>query len=304
MAHTIGLRVYRVTFHERGQLARLPNDDSRLFGTQHLLDEFVKHHISSTNLVDAQRGWFFENPNLDNEQDISSIIQYGVHGIASTIVDVKTRVEKYKRQLEDMEEIPLFFRAWRTPGEHYCLMAFQSFGPRSCVGFVQSAFVEFVKAKTGEQISVRYRKLMPTDSAIGPASSAPVKEITLIKHNQSSDRASDYLNGAPNFFDVKLSLVSRRKEGFGFFGNINEAKIRKMAGPVALVDDFDSATAEVLIAGKRRKIGIFGDHSDVGTIDITEEVVLDNSHPTSQSMLKVTKEYMNYFHQAISEAKV
>jgi len=67
MSNAIGLRFYRVTLHEERVKSTIAIDDRRMFkGDSHFLSEFVKKHKTVTNVDEAQRGWFFHEPNLKN----------------------------------------------------------------------------------------------------------------------------------------------------------------------------------------------------------------------------------------------
>ncbi|MCK0098385.1 hypothetical protein MWU38_03215 [Qipengyuania sp. S6317L1] len=104
MANTIGLRFYRVSFHEGRGAPSLMNDDRRLFqNDDHLLNEFVVKHQQVTTIEDAQRGWFFEVPDQSKPRKVSGRITYGIHGITSRFVDLKTREEEFKRKNNHLE---------------------------------------------------------------------------------------------------------------------------------------------------------------------------------------------------------
>lgn len=300
MSNAIGLRFYRVTFHEERASATIDTDDARLsHGEKHLLSEFMTKHTNVTNVDEAQRGWFFDKPQKTNDRSVIGRITYGIHGIVSRFVDIANRQEKFKRTVSDLEEIPLFFQFFRPKGEHYMIFVFQSYGVRSCVYLVQEAFRSYIKSKA--DLTVRFKKLMPAEAGIDPFAAGLVKEMTLLKRKVSSDRVDAYSDDAPGEYDVKLSLVAKGKSNFGFYRNLTSKKVKDAAHSIALIDDFDKAVVKVKLGNNSKHITMFGDQSEAGTIDVTDEkqLVMDDGHPTPQSLEEVAKPLLKHFNTAL-----
>lgn len=305
MSNAIGLRFYRVTFHEERSRSTIKTDDARLFhGEKHLLSEFITKHKNVTNIDEAQRGWFFDNPKNTNDRSVVGRITYGIHGIISRFVDIVNRQEQFKRKASHLEEIPLFFQFFRPKGEHYVIFVFQSYGVRSCVSLVQEAFREYIKAKT--ELTVRYKKLMPTEAGLDPFSAGIVKEMTLLKRKASSDKVDAYRDDAPGEYDVKLSLVAKGRSNFGLYKNLTSRKIKEAGYSVAMIDDFDKATVKVKLGDNSKYITIFGDQGEAGTIDVTDDDDLSmyDGHPTVASLEKVSKPLLKIFNNALIGYKV
>ena len=300
MSNAIGLRFYRVTLHEERASATIENDDARLFhGERHLLSEFIRKHTTVTNVDEAQRGWFFDQPIGADSRTVSGRITYGVHGIVSRFVDIVDRKEKFKRKASDLEEIPLYFKLYRPKAEHYMIFAFQSFGVRSCINLVQSAFRKYVKDKSG--LTVRFRKLMPAEAGIEPFAAGIVKEMTFLKRKVSSDRVDSYRDDAPAEYDVKLSLLAKGRTNFGLYRDLSPEKVKKAGHSIILVDDFDKATVRVNLDGNTKYITMFGNQGEAGTIDVTDDEDLDieDGHPTKESLDKVIEPLLKHFNNAL-----
>lgn len=300
MSNTIGLRFYKVTFHEERNSSTIDTDDARLWhGDKHLVSEFMTKHTTVTNVDDAQRGWFFDKPKNTNERDVTGRITYGIHGIVSRFVDVVSRHEKFKRTAVDLEEIPLFFQIFRPKGEHYIIFVFQSYGVRSCIFLVQKAFREYIKSKA--DLTVRFRKLMPAEAGIDPFSAGLVKEMTLFKRKVSSDKVDAYRDDAPGEYDVKLSLVAKGKTNFGFYRNLTSKKIKDAGHSVASFDEFDKATVRVKLGNNSKHITVFGDQGEAGTIDVTDDELLKTAdgHPTEESLKNIAKPILKHFNNAL-----
>lgn len=304
MTNVIGLRFYRVTLHEEGQSPTFANDDPKMFkGEKHLLSEFVQKHTKVTTVDDAQRGWFFNKPTDLSKKTISGRITYGIHGITSRFVDLVGRDERFKREANHLEEIPLYFRFYRPEGEHYMIFAFQSYGIRSCVSLVQQSFKEYVKNQSS--LIVRYKKLMPADAGVEPFADGYVKHMTFLKRKVSSDEVDAYRDDAPTEYDVEVSLKARGKANFGRYKEMSKEKLKKAGHTIALIDDFDKGTVKVSLDGSSKNITVFGDQGEVGTIDVSDDkkLKLEDGHPTVESLDTISKSIVKQFNNALTGFK-
>ena len=142
---------------------------------------------------------------------------------------------------------------------------------------------------------------MPAEAGFDPFATGLVKEMTLLKRKVSSDKVDAYRDDAPGEYDVKLSLVARGKSNFGFYKNLTTKKIKDAGYSIAMIDDFDKATVKVKIGNNSKHITMFGDQGEAGTIDVSEEegLVIDNGHPTIESLENVTKPLLKHFNNAM-----
>jgi len=214
-------------------------------------------------------------------------------------VDIFDRKEHFKRKSNHLEEIPLYFRFYRPEGEHYMIFAFQSFGVRSCVHLVQSAFTNYMRENFG--LMARFRKLMPADAGFDPLSLGIVKEMTFLKRHVSSDKVDSYRDDAPGEYDVKLSLVAKGKSNFGVLKNLTADKVKTAGYSVALLEEFDKATVRVAINGSSKHVTVFGDQGEAGTIEVTDDddLIMEDGHPTIESMNKITRSLLEHFNKAL-----
>jgi hypothetical protein len=230
---------------------------------------------------------------------VSGRITYGIHGIESRLVDMVSRREEFKRKASHLEEIPLYYQFLRPASERYLVFAFQSFGVRSCIHLVQTAFRDYVRDKAG--LIVRYKKLMPADAGIDPFAAGLVKEMTLLRRKVSSDKVDAYREDSPAEYDVKISLLARGKTNFGTFGKLTTDKIRRAGHSVAAVEEFDKALVKVSLNGNSKTITMFGEKGEAGTIDVSDDDLIkyDSGHPTKGSLDEVAKPLMKYFNDAL-----
>lgn len=269
-------------------------------------DEFLKSFVAEQSVAtqdsERQRIWYFDTPKLSKVNEIDGFIKYGVYGFESNLIDSKTRKHRFKREVGDFEQIDLYYQFWRSSGAAGALLAMQSFQGRSCISLVTKAAAEaFRKEYPG--FTLRIRKLMPASLRATVLSGSPVRSVTLVAKEVSSDRSKNYGSATmPEEIDVTVRLVARKNGSFGSLGDLNEAKLGKLRLPVWLVDStsFDRVSAEIDWNGRRRKVGVFGYSSEAGGMDVTADVTFAaNGHPTYESVRSQADDLLGPFAQSL-----
>jgi hypothetical protein len=218
------------------------------------------------------------------------IIRYGSSGYESEIIDRRTRTLRLKREVTDMDVIPLYFRFWVPERGDYALIALQTFGQRSCVNRFQQAFESFFRTSY-DGYRVTYSAVVLTD--LESVKSAVVKSISLVKRDASSDRAVDQLGIPSTMVDYNLSVTAKRKDNLGRAGAIIE-KFKSLGKDDTLDlmgEEFDEAQAYVKVGTRKRKITLFGVSKDSGKIDLSDDVSrMPSGHPKFDSISAQVKE--------------
>lgn len=297
MVNTIGLRCYLVTAQRERDPAWLSFDDDLEFELtpERFLKNFIETHAEPVRDHDRERSWYFAPANPPAENGSSKgYIHYGTFGFESKIVNLRTRKASYNRKVDDAEEIPLFYEFWRPDDADYALMAFQSFGVRSCINAVQEKFKDrFSSANPG--YAIRFTKLVPDDGSGGVYSTAPVKHIRLIKRNASADIADKYVAESSKPIDIELHLKARRNQSLGPFGTVSRKLKSGRAGGLITYEgvEFGEAIANIRIGGKYRPVGVFGSNADTGVIDLTPDVKKGrDGHPIYTSIEEQTAQIL------------
>lgn len=144
---------------------------------------------------------------------------------------------------------------------------------------------------------------MPASLRATVLSGSPVRSVTLVAKEVSSDRSKNYGSATmPEEIDVTVRLVARKNGSFGSLGDLNEAKLGKLRLPVWLVDStsFDRVSAEIDWNGRRRKVGVFGYSSEAGGMDVTADVTFAaNGHPTYESVRSQADDLLGPFAQSL-----
>ncbi len=305
MTISIGLRVYKFEMYEKFQREPLNwRDDDDLPSLKAFFDGFVDKNQTPNDDEVELRSWFFDKPKIKDKFTIKGIAQYGTFGFESDLLNTKTRKKNYRRQKDDLEQIPLYYQFWIPDGKNFGFAAFQSFQTRSCAGRIIKHIQQSFSSEHDEK-QVRFKKLMPEDANGSALFASPVKEVTLISSNASSDAFERYSRARKNQpVDLQVSIRAKKGDTFGLYRDFNEARMKALASTAVVFDEveFDKMSASVKVGKKIRKVGVFGYNSDAGLIDITESVKLaSSSHPKFKSVDKETDDILSEFFKIVAE---
>ena len=301
MAKAIGFRAYLLSVSEKGKSKSLSFDSDAL--TAHfskIVTDFVDDNNQPNSVEEMERTWFFEKDSMSKELNIFGTVHYGTYGFESNFKNNRTKALNYRRKTTDVEEIPLYFQFWVPGGKRYAFVIFQSFQGRSCVQMILDAFKQRFES-THPDLTLRARKLVPNDANGSIYNTAPVKRIRLIKKDTSSDLADVHAGRSnPESVDVELTVSARRSKSLGSLRAVSRAL--KHDGVLTYEGmEFDHAVAQIRVGGKLRPVGIFGDHSNAGVIDVSESIVFGaDGHPTMESLKKNSKDILADFYNIVS----
>lgn len=287
MTSSIGLRFYKVTAHAKHQRGSEPCDPGELKQPVHdFLEGFVASHGEAVDDDESERSWYFEPHESNVDNSIRGYIRYGTFGFESTFRSAKTKTKKYDRQVDDVEEVPLFFEFWQPKDTLRHIFSFQSFHGRSCVSLVVHAIQKAFELENPEHI-LRFKKLVAIDSPNSLYKDAHVKKLTFTRSQVFSDRFSAYSEaGEPRSVKFEMSVKPQRGAILGRLGDIAGNFEPNKDGLVVIEgQEFEEAVATVLVGNRYRPVGILGPTADTGAIDVTETVVKGpNGHPTFDSI--------------------
>lgn len=307
MAASIGIRAYQVTVNKKGDRPLMRFDAPELsVQVPDFISGFIKKNTATVQNTALERSWFFEPREDDQDGSHKGYVQYGTYGFESNLVNNKTKTKNYRRQVDDVEEIPLFYEFWFPAVANFGLIAFQSFQGRSCISIVMSKMREAFET-ANPRYRLQYKKLLPNDVRGSLYYSAPVKKLRFIKRGAPSDITDRYLpNSVHGGIDFEVALSARRRRSLGDLGSMLES-LKSSAGGVVLHDgiEFNEAVAEIKVGNALRRVGVFGSNSDAGVIDLTDVITRGaDGHPTFESMVKESDAILKDFHEILSGREI
>jgi hypothetical protein len=298
MANKIGMRIYRISVNERGSSKRVPlNHPDLRPSVDTFIARFVAHHATATQHDTLERSWYFEDRSAPNATSINGYIHYGTFGFESNFVDAKTKKKNYRRKVDDVEEIPLFFEFWFPPKSDFGLVAFQSFQGRSCIQIVIQAMKESFERNNPDYV-INFFKLQPMDGKSGAFEKAPVRQVRLIKKNADGDVADKYFSSNKSgSIDFEIRIAARRKGSLGALGDIVSSLQSRSGIIVHEGIEFPEAIAEVRVGDGTRKINLIGVGGDAGVIDLSDSVTRGiDGHPTFDSIAREANSLLRDFY--------
>ena len=311
MSFSIGVRVYQINVENEENGSQITMSSGAAEGDVYKF--FFFFFGKNTEINDhsrKQRSWYFEK-NLNSEpSSLYGYIKYGTYGFESDLIDRKTKENNYRRKAGDLEEIPLYFHFWIPEGSSFGLVAFQSFGSRSCVTILIDAATKMYSEKR-KGYKLRFRKLMPEDVKGSGVFSAPVKRLTLIRKMIPKNIEDKYLSHiSTEECELEVSIKAKRKRSLGEYGKI----FSLFSGEKEVADkpvlrfnglEFDQAKAEINFGNKRRTVGLLGYNSDAGVIDLTDAVEIGaDGHPLFESICEETKSIILDFFDTLSSKTI
>ena len=159
----------------------------------------------------------------------------------------------------------------------------------------------FEKANPG--FVIVFKKLLPNDLSGSMYYSAPVKKLRLIKRNASKDLTDKYLGERTRqTIDFEVSLTAKRNGNLGLLASLSRSLKKDALGVITHEGiSFGEAVAEIRVGGRTRRVGVFGNNSDAGVIDLTDVIVRGpNGHPTFASLEKESNALLKDFHTTVS----
>lgn len=272
MENSIGLHIYAITQHKTRKPKKIlfseNGDGARLLKS---VPNFInKYKSAEYEDGETPRPWYLD-PSSQKSGTFDGSIMYGSSGFATDIVDRETRSTQYKRKISDIEIFPLYYRLWVPTAGEYALLALQTFGQRSCVGRFQTALESgFRQTNSGHRIV--FNPVAPGE--IASYQSAEVKKLSLTKRDYSSDAAENQLGDPGALVDLGVSFSAKPRSHLGRLKSFASRVMPAKSGSVLEYNDtqFDEATAEIMVGGKRRTVTLVGISRNTGKFDLTDQV--------------------------------
>lgn len=228
------------------------------------------------------------------KRSVDGLLEIGHFGYGSSLRDVKTGNENYRRKISDAEMIPLYYCMWIPKSGTRGVLALQYFGE---VG-AKSCFQELLTSrfeKKYKDYSLRIRKLVSEAVIRKALEKAPIAKLRFIQHGVAKDIADAYAGNRLDPKTAHVELVIKVKKTVSIGQGARDRIMQVLQGKRKLdsvleLDGFEyqELKAEVELAGRIRTIRIGKPDGMTSKIDVTDSVEVDaDGHPKKASITKV-----------------
>lgn len=303
MTATICLRLYSIYVSDAKDRLGKKINYKEIPGLENFIDDFIQDGLSAKADSRAERSWYFEIKNSNNDDRNQGYVHYGTYGFESKLKNRKSNEYVYSRSIDDVEEVPLFYDFW-MPDDQNVLASFQTFQGRSCVRLVSQDLHEWFSERF-KGFKIHIRKIVPYQMKGTSFFDAPVKKIKLINRSASSDITDNYTGGSVEDVNIELCITAKKK---GSFGPLRSLTDRFQVAQTKLLTfgdmEFNEVSAEVNIGGRPRRVGVIGCNNDSGLIDISQSVDrAPNGHPVFDSVRLQSLEILEDIFSVIGDEK-
>lgn len=295
------MRVYKIFVTQKGSVVPVEGHLSKLNA---FFQTFVQSNLNVNTFDDNERSWYFSGPQWNSDLNrADALINYGIAGFESRLVDSSTQTESYRRKTTDSEEIDLFFEVICPTSQNFALAAFQSFQGRSCnMAVLKRAKSMFEASNSG--FLLKYEKLAPSAENSEIFKSRPIKGFKFKQKKAASDLAELYASDSSSAEEVNLELLVKAPRGkiLGKFADlIGERSFGDGVFSYGELE-FSEATALIDVGGKLRPVGVVGTNQDFGVIEITNDIHWGaNGHPTVESLRACSNEILSDFYNTLAQ---
>lgn len=230
---------------------------------------------------------------------LHGLVEVGGYGYGSSLRDIKSGKESYKRKPTDAEMVPLFVRIWIPKGQQFGIMALQNFGETGCKTLLTNLFLKHWDA-VAENHMLRFREIVPPAIYEELISKRQVTKIRFIHHGIPQDIADAYGGNSldPRRGEVEIVVSALKNSDMGAANMLRKAFKRDTfsSKDVFEYDNFEPHEMKVELRdekGRKQTIS-FADmiraHSRVNVSDRVTATL--DGHPTPDSIDKVCRSLM------------
>jgi len=307
MANEIKLEIYSVRLRKsRDKDNYLPMDN---FAGQNDFFSFFQNYISSFDhrleINDNQkRSLILDSSKLRYQSQsrmISGIIESGDYGYESTLYDIVSGEEQYKRKVEDTEIKPFYFLLFLPLNEDKGYLILQRFGIYGIHSIFKNHLSDYFR-QSYPDIILEFNPFVSTQLAKAFLERGFIKEFTLTRYNLPTDVIDrlGLVGHEEDIMSVQISIKARRNkflplnDRVGRFIDHPNTRIFDIREFEALGFDGEHKSKMVVSLGKSKRTIDLSDTANLRPYyDIDSEVQKNSSgHPEFNSIDTIAKGLM------------
>lgn len=307
MAHEIKLELYNFQIRERRTENRLNLDN--FFGEEDFF-AFFQVYIKSfdaqieVNELKKKSFQFVSNKTTiaSNKRMISGIIESGDYGFESRIVDRKSKRQKYKKEVDDLDIKPFYFLIHAPKGSETGMLVLQRLGGYGINNLFTSHFEQHFKEKN-EGLIMDFYPFVSKALANEFIDDGAIKEFILRRYDLPADIADKLglTNHTESILSVELKITAKQnaslpfnKKVQKFIKNPNAAFFDMKELPKIGFDGQHESSIKVKLGNNTRTIDLSDTLQIRPYYDINAQVDREASgHPVFDSIDKIAKELVN-----------
>lgn len=286
------------TKRENVPVGEIPADPTKpekgMIDFRTLVQRFIKSLSKFINIEEESAGLKADTDTVNDSiaNELRCVLQSGKYGYSAELYDITSRGKNGHREKTHCELLPFAcrfaFSSKRTDG----ILVIEKFGPHSIVGILERAFEQFLRSNGYLEWKVDFRPIS-SRNYIEQHLNYTASTFNLLGRQIPKDLVS--VVGAEKLgkeYEAEVEFrVKLRHNSIDLKKLINRIKSRKGDGIKICDTQFDGVSAELPIAGKKRKVYLNDLDNFLLQLDVSDEVKFDNGgHPTATSFYEAAKE--------------
>lgn len=224
------------------------------------------------------------------------VLETGSYGYSSKIYDKETRDILFEKSPDNPEMLPFFYGIYTPESGTECICIFQRFSNYGFKSIFESELVDYFKQNYSDY-KITMNALLPSDYINNFITDGRLLKLRLLKNSLPEDLADAIGNNNENA-KAELVIKAEARGNLGIRNNILRIFHKESTVTQAFEVqgfEYDSAKIEVKIGSTKKTIDLGELENVTGYFDITEDVEIDDGHPSFNSIQGVSEEYAEHF---------
>lgn len=229
----------------------------------------------------------------DKNRQIIGIIESGLYGNASTLIDKETFEIVHQKKIDQVEVLPFFFLISIPPNKNEGIIMIERLGERGIRSFFE-AYISNEFSKHFSNYYLYFGHLMAAQLVEHLIEVGTIKKLRFVKFNIPHDKIDALEEGhKETSINCEIVFTSRnlplKKRILSLFSEDKKGiEINNLFEQKEIGAEYDTIKAEVKIGASKRVINL-GDFAKARNhVDVTSDVTLsDNNFPAFGSIKKI-----------------
>ncbi len=287
---SIGIATYAVRIRAKrraGEYEPLGAVGDQALSIRHLVSEFLET-VKASDTVDDEAKVVLRATRVETDQDSCwGLLRSGDFGFAAEGINIKTRAQSYRRDPDDAETIPFYFRCYLPSESDIGLLLIQRHGPRGVFSAFTRQLRDYIAKWLPEHVLV-INRLVPSE-VIKDLMEGDIRAIQVIAHVLPKDFANKLrFLGNENEVGTYIIEAKAKRNRFlqvpGWLKKLREGRVTVVELPSELVGSDARVRLRVTYEGTTRTIDMSRPEDIAPYIDATSDLEIVGGHPVFTSV--------------------